>query len=174
MKDNVMDLAKSWSQNIYFDQEDRDELIALIESNNQNEIHERFYQSLKFGTGGLRSIIGFGANRMNKYNVRKATHAMALVAQRNKKNNFRACISYDCRQFSKEFALEAALVFCAHGFETFIFKELTPTPLLSYAVRYYEADCGIMITASHNPKQYNGFKAYWNDGAQVLHLMTKK
>lgn len=167
MKEKSYELARKWAKNTYFDEADRKEIIALIESQNDTEIIDRFYKDLEFGTGGLRSIIGMGNNRINKYNVRKAVQAMANVVQELKPKGPKAAVSYDCRHFSKEFAQEVASVFAANGIKTFVFKELTPTPLLSYAVRYYNCTCGVMITASHNPKVYNGFKAYWDDGSQV-------
>lgn len=170
MKEQSLALAKSWAQNSYFDQADRDQLTKLIENfdSNSDEIIESFHKDLEFGTGGLRAVVGFGSNRMNKYNVRKATQAMVNVCKEKFPNQeLSAAVSFDCRRFSPEFAQEACAVYAANGIKAFLFKELTPTPLLSYAVRKFEAQSGIMITASHNPKQYNGFKAYWNDGAQV-------
>lgn len=167
MKEKSYELAKRWANNTYFDEADRKEIADLIEKKDDKEIIERFHKDLEFGTGGLRSIIGMGNNRMNKYNVRKAVQAMANVVLALKPSDPKAAVSYDCRRFSDEFAKEVASVFAANGIKTYIFKELTPTPLLSYAVRYYNCNCGVMITASHNPKAYNGFKAYWDDGSQV-------
>lgn len=167
MKEKSYELAKRWANNTYFDEADRQEIADLIEKKDDKEIIERFHKDLEFGTGGLRSIIGMGNNRMNKYNVRKAVQAMANVVLALKPSDPKAAVSYDCRRFSDEFAKEVASVFAANGIKTYIFKELTPTPLLSYAVRYYNCNCGVMITASHNPKAYNGFKAYWDDGSQV-------
>jgi len=169
MKEKAFELAKLWTENSYFDEADRAEVKSLLDepTKNESEIIDRFYQNLEFGTGGLRSIIGNGLNRMNKYNIRKATQAMCNTVLAGKPTNPKACISYDNRRYSKDFAKEVASVFAANGIKTYIFSALTPTPLLSYAVRYYEANCGVMVTASHNPKQYNGFKAYWDDGAQV-------
>lgn len=167
MKEKSYELAKQWAKSSYFDEADRKEIQELIDAKNDNEIIERFHKDLEFGTGGLRSIIGMGNNRINKYNVRKATQAMATTVLAQNPTEPKAAVSYDCRRFSKEFAQEVASVFAANGIKTFIFKKLTPTPLLSYAVRYYDCKCGVMITASHNPKAYNGFKAYWDDGSQV-------
>jgi phosphoglucomutase len=167
MKEKAIALAKDWANNHYFDEVDRQEIQNLILQNNDQELTERFYRDLEFGTGGLRSIIGMGSNRMNKYNVRRATQAMAQVVLKQNPKNPSACVSYDCRKFSFEFAKEVACVFAANGIKTYIFKELTATPLLSYAVRYHHSQCGVMITASHNPKAYNGYKAYWDDGSQV-------
>ncbi len=169
MKEKAIELAKTWSMNPYFDESDRNEILSLLEDTNSNEseIIDRFYKDLEFGTGGLRSIIGMGSNRINKYNVRKAVQAMANVVLALNPKEPKAAVSYDCRNFSIEFAKEVASVFAANGIKAFIFSELTPTPMLSYAVRYYNCQCGVMITASHNPKAYNGFKAYWDDGSQV-------
>lgn len=169
MKEKAFELATQWTKNTYFDEADRNEISELLSDPDKNEIEiiDRFYQNLEFGTGGLRSIIGNGQNRMNKYNIRKATQAMCQTVLMQSPSSPKACVSYDNRRYSQEFAKEVATVFAANGIKTYIFKELTPTPMLSYAVRYFSANCGVMITASHNPKQYNGFKAYWSDGAQV-------
>lgn len=169
MKEKAIELAKSWSENPYFDEADRQEVKTLLTNIDENEaeIIESFYKDLEFGTGGLRATIGIGANRMNKYNIRRATQAMANTLLKEKPQSPSACLSFDCRRFSKEFAMEAASVFAANGIKTYIYNTLTPTPMLSFAIRHFKADCGIMVTASHNPKQYNGFKAYWSDGAQV-------
>ena len=169
MKENALNLAKSWAENTYFEEADRAEIIELLNSTqkNEKELVDRFYKDLEFGTGGMRSIIGMGSNRINKYNVRKATQAMADVVIMGNPTDPKAAVSYDCRNFSFEFAKEVASVFAANGIKTYIFSDLTPTPMLSYAVRYYGCVCGAMITASHNPRAYNGFKAYWSDGSQV-------
>ena len=169
MKERALQLAKSWSENNYFDEADRDVIKKLLANpvKNEAEITESFYQDLEFGTGGLRAEIGIGANRMNKYNIRRATQALASSVLATNPTNPSACISFDCRRFSKKFAMQAASVFAANGIKTYIYNVLTPTPMLSFAVRHFGSACGIMVTASHNPKQYNGFKAYWNDGAQV-------
>lgn len=169
MQKEILEIAQNWANNLYFDEQDRNELKNLLNDvpSHTKELTERFYQDLEFGTGGLRSILGFGRNRMNKYNVRKATQAMANALLSQNPKNPKACVSFDCRHFSKEFSEEVARVFAGNGIKTYLFKELTPTPILSFAVRLYKANCGVMVTASHNPKQYNGYKAYWNDGAQV-------
>lgn len=169
MKEEALKQAKSWMSNTYIDEADRAELKDLLsdKEKNSDEITDRFYKDLEFGTGGMRSLIGVGSNRINKYNIRRATQALANTVLKNVPKGAKACISHDNRRFSTEFAREIASVFAANGIKTYIFDKLTPTPILSYAVRYFEADCGVMLTASHNPKQYNGFKAYWNDGSQV-------
>lgn len=169
MKESAFELAKSWSNNSYIDESDREHINKLLSdpSANESEIIDSFYKDLEFGTGGLRAIIGIGSNRINKYNIRKATQALSNWILSQSSPGPKACISFDCRQYSKEFAMQAASVFAANGIKTYIYPELTPTPMLSYAIRHFKADGGIMLTASHNPKQYNGFKAYGADGAQV-------
>ncbi|MCT4642704.1 MAG: phospho-sugar mutase [Bacteriovoracaceae bacterium] len=167
MKDNALNTAKKWAKNTYFDQEDRDLIEQMIQQKNEEVLIESFGSNLEFGTGGMRSILGLGTNRINKYNIRKATQALALTALKHNPNQKVAAISYDCRNKSFEFAKEAASVFAANGFKVYIYDELTPTPMLSYAIRELGASTGAMITASHNPKEYNGYKAYWNDGAQL-------
>lgn len=127
----------------------------------------RFSKDLEFGTAGMRGVIGAGSAYMNPYNIRKATQGLCNYIKTLKKNNLKAVLSYDSRHFSREFSEEAALVFSANGFETYLFKESRPTPFLSYAIRHLKADTGIMMTASHNPPKYNGYKAYWNNGGQV-------
>lgn len=169
MKERAMQLAKAWANDQYIDQADREKLKSLLSDpeTHEAEIIESFYQDLEFGTGGLRSILGIGSNRMNKYNVRKATQAMVNALRKTKASGGTACVSFDCRNFSREFSQEVASVFAANGLNVHIYQNLAPTPMLSYAIRHYQADLGVMVTASHNPKQYNGFKAYWSDGAQV-------
>ena len=167
MKDVATNTAKMWAKDSYIDENHRAEIIKLIEENNESEIIEAFHKNLEFGTGGMRAIIGLGSNRINKYNVRKAVQAMCNQAINKPTTEKNAAVSFDCRDFSIEFSKEAACVYAANGFKTYLFKELTPTPMLSYAVRHYNCQMGAMITASHNPKQYNGFKAYWADGSQV-------
>lgn len=173
MDKNIILEAKKWASNTYFDENSRKEIVTLLDNNDQQEILERFHKNIEFGTGGLRSIVGMGSNRMSKYIVRKATQAMCNVLKNQGVQNGRFALSYDCRHFSYEFACEAASVIAGNNFTAFIFKELTPTPMLSYAVRYLKADAGIMITASHNPPNYNGFKAYGADGAQVTPPLDK-
>ena len=168
MQTTAVEKAKQWSTNQYFDQETRNEILKLLETKNNTEIEERFHRDLEFGTGGLRSILGVGSNRMNKYNVRRATQAMANVLKESFPNRpLRMAISYDSRKFSYEFAQEVACVMAGNQIQAMIYKELQPVPLLSFAVRKLECQAGVMITASHNPKNYNGYKAYWADGAQV-------
>lgn len=156
-----------WMENEYFDSETRAEL-KMIE-NDPKEIEERFYKELEFGTGGLRGIIGAGTNRMNIYTVRKASQGLAnyVLKQGKEKERHSIAIAYDCRRMSREFALEAACVFAQNGIKAYLFDELRPTPELSFAVRHLNASAGVVVTASHNTKEYNGYKVYGEDGAQI-------
>ncbi|MBR6728992.1 MAG: phospho-sugar mutase [Clostridia bacterium] len=149
------------------DSETQKELFALAQ--NDNEIKERFYKDLEFGTAGLRGILGAGSNRMNMYTVRRATQGLAdCILQKGDEAARRGvAISYDCRHFSEEFALEAACVLAANGIRSYLYAEMQPTPALSFAVRHLKTAAGIMITASHNPANYNGYKVYGEDGAQM-------
>ncbi|WP_408097552.1 phospho-sugar mutase [Peredibacter sp. HCB2-198] len=175
MDQKIIQNATLWGNNTYFSEADRQEILKLLADLPKNEVEltERFYRDLEFGTGGLRAPMGMGQNRMNRYNVRRATQALANNIIKHF-NGGSAVISYDSRNCSKEFALEAAGVFAANGIKAYVFRALTPTPMLSYGVRYYKAQAGIMITASHNPPIYNGFKAFWNDGAQVVPPVDKE
>jgi len=159
--------AKEWVNNNAIDEVDRLDIKKLIDSNNDKEIVERFYRDLEFGTGGLRAILGNGQNMMNKYNVKKATQAIANVILKLEKPMKKVAISFDSRRMSKEFAKETASVFAGNGITAYIYSRLNPVPMLSFSVRHHKADAGVMITASHNPPEYNGYKAYWNDGSQV-------
>ena len=154
-----------WLQDDYFDEETKKELRAIAED--EKEIEERFYRELEFGTGGLRGIIGAGTNRMNLYTVRKATQGLANYILSKGAQEKGIAIAYDSRFMSPEFADEAALCMAANGIKAYVFDALRPTPELSFAVRYLHATAGIVITASHNPPEYNGYKVYWEDGAQV-------
>ena len=146
----------------------RDQVKVLIENKNFDELNERFYKELDFGTGGLRGEIGGGDNRMNSFTTKKATQGLAAYIVKNVKAEDRiAVIAYDSRNFSDTFSEEAALVLAANGIKTYLFTSLRPTPVLSYAVRQLNATAGIMVTASHNPAKYNGYKVFWNDGAQI-------
>lgn len=158
-----MEYRERYEKWLEFDEDARGELEGLSEM----EIEERFYRELEFGTGGLRGIIGAGTNRMNVYTVRKATQGFANYILKMGTVNPCVAIAYDSRKLSDVFTREAALVFNASGIKTYVYRELKPTPLLSFAVRSLGATAGIVITASHNPKEYNGYKAYWSDGGQV-------
>ncbi len=154
-----------WLSDAYFDEATKEELKAIAAD--EKEIEDRFYKELEFGTGGLRGVIGAGTNRMNIYTVRKATQGLAnyIIKQGGKDRG--VAIAYDSRRMSPEFADEAALCLCANGIKAYVFDALRPTPELSFALRKLGCISGIVITASHNPPEYNGYKAYWEDGAQV-------
>lgn len=151
------------------DQAFRAEVEALLKADTIDELTDRFYRDLEFGTGGLRGIIGGGYNRMNSLVVRRATQGMCdyLKAALPGKN-LSACVAYDSRRYSAQFALDTALIFAANGIKAYLFTAPRPTPELSFAIRYLKANTGVVVTASHNPPAYNGYKAYWADGAQVI------
>ena len=154
-----------WLKDDYFDQDTKKELEAIRD--NQGEIEERFYKELEFGTGGLRGIIGAGTNRMNIYTVRKATQGLANFILGQGTQDKGVAIAYDSRRMSPEFADVAALCLAANGIKAYVFDALRPTPELSFALRTLGCTAGIVVTASHNPPEYNGYKVYWEDGAQV-------
>ena len=154
-----------WLEDSYFDQETKDELLAI--KDNETEIEDRFYKELEFGTGGLRGVIGAGTNRMNIYTVRKATQGLANYIKKQGGQEKGVAIAYDSRRMSPEFADVAALCLAANGIKAYVFDALRPTPELSFALRTLKCISGIVITASHNPPEYNGYKCYWEDGAQV-------
>lgn len=156
---------EEWLKNPYFDDATKEELRSIADDD--NEIKERFYKELEFGTAGLRGVIGAGTNRMNIYTVRKATQGLANYIIKNNGQTKGVAIAYDSRRMSPEFADEAARCLAANGIKAYIFESLRPTPELSYAVRRLGAIAGINITASHNPPEYNGYKVYWEDGAQI-------
>ncbi len=158
-------LYEEWLSNPYFDEETKAELKAIEQD--ENEIKERFYKELEFGTAGLRGVIGAGTNRMNIYTVRKTTQGLANYIAAVKGQEKGVAIAHDSRRMSPEFAKEAALCLAANGVKAYIFDSLRPTPELSYAVRKLGCIAGINITASHNPPEYNGYKVYWEDGAQI-------
>lgn len=158
---------EEWCNNSYFDEGTRNELAAL--KGNDSEIKERFYKDLEFGTGGLRGILGAGVNRMNLYTVRRATQGLANTIKKAGGESKGVAIAYDSRRMSPEFALDSALCLAANGIRAYLFESLRPTPELSYAVRELGCIAGIVITASHNPPEYNGYKVYWEDGAQVTY-----
>ncbi len=161
---NYQETYQEWLNNPYFDEATKEELKNI--QDDDNEIKERFYSDLAFGTAGLRGIIGAGINRMNIYVVRKATQGLADYILEQGTDKKRVTIAFDSRHMSPEFADEAALCLAANGIKAYIFESLRPTPELSFAVRYYNCIAGINITASHNPPEYNGYKVYWEDGAQ--------
>ncbi|NLJ96037.1 MAG: phospho-sugar mutase [Clostridiales bacterium] len=158
-------IYKEWLSNPYFDEATKRELEAL--KGNNKEIKERFFKDLEFGTGGLRGILGAGINRMNIYTIRRATQGLANYIIKQKGENRGVVIAYDSRRMSPEFAMETALCMCANNIKAYLFDSLRPTPELSFAVRELGCMAGIVITASHNPAEYNGYKVYWEDGAQI-------
>lgn len=162
-----LEKAKAWITNPYFSADSQNEIKKLIDSNNLKQIEECFYKDLEFGTGGMRSILGQGINRINIYTIRKATQALCLEVLAQKVANPSMCISYDSRIMSFELAQVAAEVMAANGIHAYIYKRLNPVALLSYAIRFHKSQAGVMVTASHNPPEYNGFKVFWSDGAQV-------
>ena len=168
---NYLDEYKKWCKSDEFDEETKKELKEI--KDNPEEIEDRFYKELEFGTAGLRGIIGAGTNRMNKYIVGKATQGLANYIIKQGTQNKGVAISYDSRRMSPEFSKYSALVLNANGIKTYLFDHLRPVPELSFAVRELGCTAGIMITASHNKPQYNGYKVYWDDGAQIISPVDK-
>lgn len=163
---NYKDKYKEWLEGTYFDEATKKELEAIKED--EKEIEDRFYTELEFGTAGLRGVMGAGTNRMNIYIIRKATQGLANFIKVQKAKDAKVAIAYDSRNKSDVFSKEAALVLAANGIQAYLFESLRPVPELSFAVRELGCDAGIVITASHNPPEYNGYKVYGNDGAQVI------
>ena len=161
-----------WLDNDYFDEKTKEELLAI--RNNTSEIEDRFYKDLEFGTGGLRGVIGAGTNRMNVYTVRKASQGLANYILKKGGAGRAVAIAYDSRRMSPEFADTAALCLAASGIKAYVFESLRPTPELSFAVRKLHCIAGIVVTASHNPPEYNGYKVYWEDGAQITAPLDKE
>ncbi len=159
-------IYEEWLNSEYIDSKTKKELKSI--KDNKKEIEERFYKDLEFGTAGMRGIIGNGTNRMNKYTVTKATQGLANYIKKNNPKKKPVVISYDSRHFSKEFSEETALCLNANGIKTYVFEKLAPVPELSFAVRNLKCIAGVMITASHNPAKYNGYKVYWDDGSQIV------
>jgi len=168
---NYLKKYNEWLTDDCFDKETKNELESI--RNNENEIKDRFYKELEFGTAGLRGVIGAGTNRMNRYTVGRATQGLANFINKMKISNPSVVISFDSRHMSKEFSEITALVLNANGIRVNLFDNLRPVPELSFAVRYLKATAGIMITASHNPPEYNGYKVYWSDGAQIIPPVDK-
>ncbi|HSQ88650.1 phospho-sugar mutase, partial [Romboutsia sp.] len=166
---DYMKKYKEWASNPYFDDETKKELLEL--ENNEKEIEDRFYKDLEFGTAGLRGVIAAGTNRINKYTVRRATFGLANYIIKNtteEEKNRGVVIAHDNRHMSREFCIETANTLAACGIRAYIFDDLRTTPELSFALRNLNAIAGVVITASHNPPEYNGYKVYWEDGAQVM------
>ena len=154
----------SWISSTFIDSELKKELVQLVD---EKEIEDRFYKDLEFGTGGLRGVIGAGTNRMNIHTIGKTTQGLSDYLKSKYIGKISVTIAYDSRNMSIEFAKAAAETLCGNGISVNLFEKLTPTPILSYAVRELESKAGIVITASHNPKEYNGYKVYGEDGGQV-------
>ena len=163
---NYLEEYKKWCESDEFDEETKKELLSIKDDG--EEIKDRFYKELEFGTAGLRGVIGMGTNRMNKYTVGKATQGLANYILEQGTQDKGVAISYDSRRMSDEFSLQTALILNANGIKTYLFESLRPVPELSFAVRELGATAGIMITASHNPPKYNGYKVYWDDGSQIV------
>ncbi|MGQ1946577.1 phospho-sugar mutase [Geofilum sp. OHC36d9] len=161
--------ARQWLNGAY-DAESKAQVKAMLENNDTTELIDSFYKDLEFGTGGLRGIMGTGSNRMNKYTVGAATQGLSNYINREFANlpEKKVVIGHDCRNNSRYFAETAAAIFSANGITAYLFEDLRPTPEISFAIRHLGCQSGIILTASHNPKEYNGYKAYWNDGAQVI------
>ncbi len=161
--------AREWLSDTY-DEETRDEVRRMMESENSDELVDAFYKHLEFGTGGLRGVMGVGTNRMNKYTVGAATQGLSNYLKKHFSglSTIKVAIGYDCRNNSRFFAETSARIFAANGIKAYLFDDLRPTPELSFAIRELGCQSGIILTASHNPKEYNGYKAYWNDGSQIV------
>ena len=170
--EHYREMYEKWLNDPAIAEEDKKELREI--ANNEKEIEDRFYKDIEFGTAGLRGIIGIGTNRMNYYTVRKATQGLANYIIEKGGQNRGVAIAYDSRNMSKEFSNEAALCLNANGIKTYLFDSLRPTPELSYAVRQLGCIAGIVVTASHNPAEYNGYKVYWEDGAQIVEPTDKE
>ena len=168
---NFLEEYKKWCESDEFAEATKQELLAI--KDDEAEIEDRFYKELEFGTAGLRGVIGAGTNRMNKYTVGKATQGLANYIVEKGVQDKGVAISYDSRRMSKEFSLQTALILCANGIKAYLFENLRPVPELSFAVRELGCTAGVMITASHNPPKYNGYKVYWDDGAQIVPPVDK-
>ncbi|MFP4380111.1 MAG: phospho-sugar mutase [Candidatus Sumerlaeia bacterium] len=166
---DVQKRVDAWMQEPY-DEATRQEVRSLVDAGDEKELYDRFYTDLEFGTGGLRGVMGAGTNRMNKYTVGRATQGLANYIRKTLGYDAEVsvAIAHDSRLKSDEFSRDAAEVLAANGIKTYVFDALRPTPELSFAVRYLSATAGIVVTASHNPKEYNGYKVYWSDGAQIV------
>ena len=169
---NYLEEYKKWCESPEFDEETKKELLSI--KDDEKEIEDRFYKELEFGTAGLRGVIGAGTNRMNKYTVGKATQGLANYILEQGTQDKGVAISYDSRRMSKEFSLLTALILNANGIKTYLFENLRPVPELSFTVRKLKCTAGVMITASHNPPKYNGYKVYWDDGAQIVEPRDKE
>ncbi len=167
LSEEIKARIKEWTGDEY-DEETRKEILKLVENKDEKELFDRFYKTLEFGTGGIRGIMGAGTNRINKYNIGKATQGLCNYLNEEFSDNISAVIAYDSRHFSDSFSMETALIMAGNNIKVYLFESLRPTPMLSFAVQYLKANTGIVITASHNPAQYNGYKVYWKDGGQIV------
>ncbi|MDD2226618.1 MAG: phospho-sugar mutase, partial [Dysgonamonadaceae bacterium] len=161
--------AQEWLKGNY-DAETKAEVQKMLDNEDKSQLIDAFYKDLEFGTGGLRGIMGAGTNRMNIYTVGAATQGLSnyLLEEFSDKDEIKVVVGYDCRNNSRKFAEITANILSANGIKVCLFEDLRPTPAVSYAIRKLGCQSGVMITASHNPKEYNGYKVYWDDGAQVL------
>jgi len=167
LSDAISKKAQSWLTEV-FDNDTKNEIEHLI-NNDPTELEDRFYKDLEFGTGGMRGVMGVGTNRINKYTLGKNTQGLSnYLKQQYPDQQVRVVIAYDCRHNSKTLAKVVANVFSANGIKVFLFSDLRATPELSFAVRHLNCQCGIVLTASHNPPEYNGYKVYWEDGGQIV------
>ena len=169
-KSNLLELSKKEANkwlNFNLSNSEIQQIKFLLKEENKDILIDSFYKKLEFGTGGMRGLIGIGTNRMNLFTVSLATQGLCNYLNKSQKNNKSAVIAYDSRKFSKKFAIQTAKIFSANNIKSYIFSNLRPTPQLSFAVRELNSSCGIVITASHNPKEYNGYKVYWKDGGQI-------
>src|SRR5574344_2068041 len=162
--------AKTWLDSPLYDDETKQGVRKMLDNADETELIDAFYKTLEFGTGGLRGIMGPGTNRMNIYTVGAATQGLANYLNKSfaGKKDIAVVIGYDCRNNSELFAKTSADIFSANGIKVYLFDDMRPTPEMSFAIRHLHCQSGIILTASHNPKEYNGYKAYWDDGAQVL------
>ena len=162
-------IYQEWLNSSLLSKEEKDELLLI--KNDDNKIKDRFYRDLEFGTGGLRGVMEVGTNRMNRFIIRRATQGLANYLNKKQKGASVA-IAYDSRNYSDEFAKETASTLASNGIKVYLFSELMPTPSLSFATRYYKCQAGVVVTASHNPKIYNGYKVYGPDGCQCTDALA--
>lgn len=167
--------AQSWLSSSVYDAETQAEVRTMLENEDKTPLVEAFYQNLEFGTGGLRGIMGVGTNRMNIYTVGAATQGLSNYLNKNFKDmeQIAVVVGHDCRNNSRLFAEVSANIFTANGIKVYLFDDMRPTPEMSFAIRHLGCQSGIILTASHNPKEYNGYKAYWTTARRCWHRTTK-
>ncbi|MEQ8426065.1 MAG: phospho-sugar mutase, partial [Cyclobacteriaceae bacterium] len=169
LEDRARSTAEEWLKEDSIDEATKAEVREMLSNDDPKILIDSFYKNLEFGTGGLRGIMGVGSNCVNKYTIGSATQGLSNYLKRTfSGREIKVAVAFDSRNNSQALAQITAEVFAANGIEVFLFPELRPTPLLSFAIRYLKCLSGVVITASHNPKEYNGYKAYWNDGAQLV------